>query len=1499
MKKRKSIILAIIFIVCIMNSVSAINDFTMTLDSVAQKCEGDGSLIIKVANSEPSAVFEFLVYRLNDYDIYAYTRYSTDSIDSGSILNDTISALNAGEYRIIAYQWAPDGAYNCDTAYAVVVDSSEALDIRLYIYDEDYDCNYTAINARVYDGIGPFTYELINASTNNIVLTKTTENDVVLFYQSGGIASGDYYVRISDACGNIENTATYTHDSAAGAVTYNISNQAYRNTISGCDSVVLSMNIGVSSSALNVFPVEFTIAVTTTSSGTSTQTYYYDDYNGNGYGNWDRDIKMVSDFDEQHTLVCNLVDACGNTASSTIYITPSLTFTSSVNDATCGGKYIRNYSTKYLGFPYTVEFTNAPAAFISNISTYIEDWTNGSYSHTYTTGIVGTVPNFGDEDIPLPEGTYEFTVTNCDGTDSYSLSRTVSNDYDKTIYLRQDESCAIGTGDLQVYYSEAEILVEKVYIQSAPPAFTSMYSVASYPFDASTVWPTTDTERQDLDGVPAGTYEVYTTDLCTGQQSSNTETLTIIAGDTSNFSASIVQTCDGIDVTAGITTTLSRPRLCIQKYNSEDDSWEGADGSGSYDRIASSSTYNFTSKTISGSESFLTNEPEGMYRIYIESGGADICFYIDTFYITDEYSIALNDYYVAQCSNSDINLMIDASGYEPLNYMITAINGVATSIDNGTSPVFTGLNPGTEYSVQITNNCGDAKTFSCSTNFLRSPTIKPSNLCVGSVGQLYIKGLAFMNIRWYKGDPTSTLLKTGNALEFNTFTMSDVDTYYAVMSYDPNTSDCMDDTLYFEIDTNHITSAGVGRDTIISKNVATAFSLFDLLTGPYDEYGDWEELTTENMINGEYLLASNLPVGSYEFMYAVEDGYCGSDDTTYVTVHIVNEKVNAVTDSFEVCPGVYNTNIGNVMDNDTNLLGAAITQSYFTVTDLSNISEIVILPNGNITVTSNTESDSTYVVKYKVEDISQSDNYDIDSVVIQVYSAISSGSDTTVLVLVGSGTMTLFDYLGGSPDVGGVWWNEGYSSTFTGLFDIPDAKGDFYFHYLVENGICGNDTTTLTINVRNAPGGVSDNLQLWVRADEGYSATYWIDFNNGKTCTPVGSPSLNTGSHNYNPGVIFDGSNDYIEVYDGFSDFTVGLESFVVAMPTDTVTSALFYDLDADIELGFRSETNMFSSTNGVGYESTTGLIDYSQDNIYGLGFDGSVASSNGSIYKGGRSMSTNSYSAPSVVLRTDNTIGIGSSYTNGFIGDIPEVVIYNRNLSDIERRRVDSYLAVKYGLTLSDNNNGAGSSLEIMDGAIAEGDYLMSDSTVIWDATTYSGYNNAVFGIGTDSTSLLVQKVSRSISDTTLTIAYNADFTSLNDASGRTALADSTFIMVGHNGVDSLFGSAYYGKRAHRMNRVWVAEVTGAPDSVFVAVSGTFDFPRGIPVVIVSTDNDHIESSDLAIILTEANGYYYAKIPITQDVDFYFTFGAMDNYEYMRHGKHFDEKGKEREMTF
>ncbi|MDR0792172.1 MAG: T9SS type A sorting domain-containing protein [Chitinophagaceae bacterium] len=76
------------------------------------------------------------------------------------------------------------------------------------------------------------------------------------------------------------------------------------------------------------------------------------------------------------------------------------------------------------------------------------------------------------------------------------------------------------------------------------------------------------------------------------------------------------------------------------------------------------------------------------------------------------------------------------------------------------------------------------------------------------------------------------------------------------------------------------------------------------------------------------------------------------------------------------------------------------------------------------------------------------------------------------------------------------------------------------------------------------------------------------------------------------------------------------------------------------------------------------------------------------------------------------------------FWGFVPEMVVYNRMLTPLERMKVEAYLSLKYGFTLTNS-------------------YISSTNKLIWDLSTNTGYNTRITGIMRDDSSGLLQPLS------------------------------------------------------------------------------------------------------------------------------------------------------------
>ena len=146
------------------------------------------------------------------------------------------------------------------------------------------------------------------------------------------------------------------------------------------------------------------------------------------------------------------------------------------------------------------------------------------------------------------------------------------------------------------------------------------------------------------------------------------------------------------------------------------------------------------------------------------------------------------------------------------------------------------------------------------------------------------------------------------------------------------------------------------------------------------------------------------------------------------------------------------------------------------------------------------------------------------------------------------------------------------------------------------------------------------------------------------------------------------------------------------------------------------------------------------------------------------------------------------------------ELIIYDGVPTSTEEDQIESYLAVKYGITLASTN------------------YLSSDGTVIWNNSTYSSYHYDIAGLGRDDNQELYQKQSKSInSDAIVTMSTEAIGTTNSGIS--TALTDGAYLLWGNNNASSSNNTDLPTGYSGRTDKEWVVEMTGTVANVHVEI--------------------------------------------------------------------------------
>ena len=216
-----------------------------------------------------------------------------------------------------------------------------------------------------------------------------------------------------------------------------------------------------------------------------------------------------------------------------------------------------------------------------------------------------------------------------------------------------------------------------------------------------------------------------------------------------------------------------------------------------------------------------------------------------------------------------------------------------------------------------------------------------------------------------------------------------------------------------------------------------------------------------------------------------------------------------------------------------------------------------------------------------------------------------------------------------------------------------------------------------------------------------------------------------------------------------------------------------------------------------------------------------------------GASQSVNCTPSTSVA-NPNSTVSIGGRPGTGvqLVREVAESLLFvTAFLTSQVRTSMESYLAVKYGLTKS-------------------GVYTSSSGSIIY--SSLFPYVHNIFGIGCDAKSLLDQRVSSSEVETqqTLVMASSPDFSSSNSDPSRNSLQNGQFVICGADD-----GVLQFTSQWPRLNRSWRCEVTGTVPTLFIGIdAAAISFPGGnaqVPVMLLSANSKFLTNEAAIFPLT------------------------------------------------
>lgn len=224
-------------------------------------------------------------------------------------------------------------------------------------------------------------------------------------------------------------------------------------------------------------------------------------------------------------------------------------------------------------------------------------------------------------------------------------------------------------------------------------------------------------------------------------------------------------------------------------------------------------------------------------------------------------------------------------------------------------------------------------------------------------------------------------------------------------------------------------------------------------------------------------------------------------------------------------------------------------------------------------------------------------------------------------------------------------------------------------------------------------------LKLWLKSDFGpivssSKITNWLDMsgnspaNDATQSTSADQATFVSSSINGYPGASFDGSSDFYNLTNSLTDLTTGFSIFAVIKPGSSSTKTLYASANSGPADLVSLETvntqarfdayNNTTSSNVITPSASLTVDKYQLVDAVHDGAGNAVVSINGTAQQSGTVQNLRNQSRSANILGADyNT----SSFWNG---ELAELLVYSRALTEAERKDVQAYLFTRYQLATS-----------------------------------------------------------------------------------------------------------------------------------------------------------------------------------------------------------------------
>lgn len=449
------------------------------------------------------------------------------------------------------------------------------------------------------------------------------------------------------------------------------------------------------------------------------------------------------------------------------------------------------------------------------------------------------------------------------------------------------------------------------------------------------------------------------------------------------------------------------------------------------------------------------------------------------------------------------------------------------------------------------------------------------------------------------------------------------------------------------------------------------------------------------------------------------------------------------------------------------------------------------------------------------------------------------------------------------------WMTQGDSVTATiSAWTVEDLSWN-------TNNISSSIDNQVTYNwAPSSPGWISTNLQIWLKADEGpdnttdgWNVTSWLDqsqnwFDANSWVAPI-YRNNSTDELNFNPVVDFNGTNQYLQ---NLNNWAYTQSYFLVVVPDNTIdgtatwqvpywfncnswvlnTGTCWLDFAWVTLWAFTAAFNDEVITQAIGSSTSwraaqLWLASYWAGEPMLIGINENSTANGTDIYEKWVSLNNFEVNNYQTISTTDYALwrSLDNTYPFYYDGKIAEVINYSDRISDLDRQKIESYLSLKYWITLQSGTQ----------------DYVSTDwSTLMWSSSLAWIYTNDVFWIWFDSATELWQVKSKSSnSDSIITLEAIWEWT--NSINSFTDISDKEFLTISNDAAGNTWSAVWSPNGYYNLSRNWRVQETWEVWTVnldFDVANANFDIPD-LSIwtnyyFVYDTDNDNNLSDETPV---------------------------------------------------